>query len=104
MAAPRGARVTAFQDAGTVNITTSGSNATGTVVSGALYKISASVAAYCRWGASAATASSGGAAFMVTPGESLYVRVPSGLTTLNAIQVSAAGVVSASRVDESEVL
>lgn len=97
----RVSEITPFVGGGSVNITTGGADATGTLKLGGLYRIVATVAAYIRFGA-VATAATGGSDFLLQPGEPVYVRCPN--VTLHAIQVAAAGIVNAARVDEESSL
>lgn len=96
------AEIPAFIAAGSVNVTTGAANATGTLQVGKLYRIVCTAAAYVRFGASAATAATGGSDFVIQPGEPVYVRAWH--ATINALQVSAAGVLNCARVDEESAL
>lgn len=98
----RVSEITPFVAAGSINIVTSGANATGTLKPSGLYRLVATFAAYIRFGASAATAANGGSDFVLQPGEPVFVRVPS--ATINALQVAAAGVVNCARIDEESAL
>ena len=88
-----------------VNITTSGTSASATIPNDGsgnkpnYVRISATVAAYVRFGKTSATAAAGD--MMVIPADAVVVQVPKGYDTIAAIQVSSAGIVQVSPLDNS---
>jgi hypothetical protein len=91
-----------FVVGGGLNLTTSASEATKTVRAGETYRLSCITAAcVVRFhNSTAVTTADGGFDFAMQPGESIYVQVPTGITTIRAIQVAAGGSLLIQRVDE----
>lgn len=87
-----------------INITTGAASASATIPNAAdgnlprYIRVVATVAACVRLGATTATAVA--TDLQIQPGDSVIMRVPSGMTKIAAIQVAAAGVVQVSPLDD----